>query len=287
MTLVLEKRFTQTDPLAADLGSPYPSAYVYGNNNPVRFVDPTGLRGELAFANGDPLLLVSDSGGGPGDAKASFSIPKWKGMGRTRMNFFIADDLSCFGMCLEGDQDVSSKYGKQARPVDNPYPSSRARIVLDHENGRGYVTVSHSTAVLPAQGATIAQRPVSVYSQKAFSQPPEGGDSNYVNTVQGLADVGSSELVLQYRLLDSFVPQGVGGAAPAVDGVLRFGRAGGNNLKVQGWVERYPSMEIIRESSNGSVRVYGEGQSGGPGLGLFRKRNVAPMTCSFVGCVQS
>jgi RHS repeat-associated protein len=37
--------FTQTDPLAADVGSPYPSSYVYGNNNPTMYVDPSGLRG--------------------------------------------------------------------------------------------------------------------------------------------------------------------------------------------------------------------------------------------------
>ena len=40
--------FTQTDPLEADVGSPYPSAYVYGNNNPVVFTDLSGRRGVLA-----------------------------------------------------------------------------------------------------------------------------------------------------------------------------------------------------------------------------------------------
>jgi hypothetical protein len=48
MILVLEKLFTQTDPLEADVGSAYPSAYVYGNNNPTMFVDPSGLRGQAA-----------------------------------------------------------------------------------------------------------------------------------------------------------------------------------------------------------------------------------------------
>ena len=40
-------RFTQTDPLKADEGSPYPSAYVYGNNKPAYFSDPSGLRAGL------------------------------------------------------------------------------------------------------------------------------------------------------------------------------------------------------------------------------------------------
>jgi SCP1.201-like deaminase len=44
MTVVWEKSFTQTDPLAADVGSAYPSAYVYAGNNPAMYTDPSGLR---------------------------------------------------------------------------------------------------------------------------------------------------------------------------------------------------------------------------------------------------
>ena len=40
-------RFTQTDPLQADVGSPYPSSYVYSSNNPMLYVDPSGERGQL------------------------------------------------------------------------------------------------------------------------------------------------------------------------------------------------------------------------------------------------
>jgi Protein of unknown function (DUF2599) len=35
---------TQTDPLQPTVGQPYPSSYVYGNNNPMAFTDPTGSR---------------------------------------------------------------------------------------------------------------------------------------------------------------------------------------------------------------------------------------------------
>jgi len=37
-------RFTQTDPVAARLTDPYVAAYVYANNGPQRWVDPSGLR---------------------------------------------------------------------------------------------------------------------------------------------------------------------------------------------------------------------------------------------------
>jgi hypothetical protein len=47
MTTAIAERFTQTDPLNADVTSPYPSAYVYGNNNPTVFSDPSGERGAV------------------------------------------------------------------------------------------------------------------------------------------------------------------------------------------------------------------------------------------------
>ena len=51
MTTAVAEQFTQTDPLQADIGSPYPSAYVYGNNNPLVFTDPSGLRAQVAAGN--------------------------------------------------------------------------------------------------------------------------------------------------------------------------------------------------------------------------------------------
>jgi RHS repeat-associated protein len=50
--------FTQTDPLEPDVGSAYPSPYVYGNNNPGVFRDPSGLRGVLSMPNG---LALTDN----------------------------------------------------------------------------------------------------------------------------------------------------------------------------------------------------------------------------------
>ena len=41
------EQFTQTDPMPSAVGSPYESSYVYVGNNPLVYVDPTGLRGSL------------------------------------------------------------------------------------------------------------------------------------------------------------------------------------------------------------------------------------------------
>jgi RHS repeat-associated protein len=68
--------FTQTDPLQADVGNAYPSPYVYANDNPMMYVDPSGLRAkradggvpsELALAFATPNPIVS---GGPCNGKS-------------------------------------------------------------------------------------------------------------------------------------------------------------------------------------------------------------------------
>jgi Bacterial toxin 44 len=46
---ILQNHFTQTDPLAPEVGSAYPSTYVYGNNNPNVYVDPSGERGKSTY----------------------------------------------------------------------------------------------------------------------------------------------------------------------------------------------------------------------------------------------
>ena len=77
MTTVATDWSTQTDPLQADVGSPYPSSYIYGNNNPNVYVDPTGMRGAivgatnplfLGFSGGRPEIVMASSTYGHGDA---------------------------------------------------------------------------------------------------------------------------------------------------------------------------------------------------------------------------
>jgi RHS repeat-associated protein len=55
--------FTQTDPLAPDPDKGYPSAYVYGNNNPVIYSDPSGLRAGVAPWTGVQSIPRRDWGG--------------------------------------------------------------------------------------------------------------------------------------------------------------------------------------------------------------------------------
>ena len=62
-------RFTARDPLAADVGSPYPSAYAYVDGRPTAQVDPTGERGRaVGGVEGVFSLLGPLAGGGPGRA---------------------------------------------------------------------------------------------------------------------------------------------------------------------------------------------------------------------------
>jgi hypothetical protein len=62
----LQQDFTQTDPLQADVGQPYPSTYVYANNNPNVYTDPSGMRGVLGQG------LFDRFGGGIG----GWAVPK-------------------------------------------------------------------------------------------------------------------------------------------------------------------------------------------------------------------
>lgn len=60
MTTCVIERFTQTDPLQGDPGDPLTSRYVYGNDNPAMFTDPSGMRGQL-FGTPNPILLGRSS----------------------------------------------------------------------------------------------------------------------------------------------------------------------------------------------------------------------------------
>jgi hypothetical protein len=61
----LPRDFTQTDPLQPTVGQAYPSTYVYGNNNPTVYTDPSGMRSSggredsfSSIANFQPLELA-------------------------------------------------------------------------------------------------------------------------------------------------------------------------------------------------------------------------------------
>lgn len=47
--------FTQTDPLEATVGLPYPSSYVYGQNNPLVFTDQSGMRSIEGASSSNPV----------------------------------------------------------------------------------------------------------------------------------------------------------------------------------------------------------------------------------------
>ena len=49
MTALVAERFTQTDPMPMGAGTAYESSYVYGLNNPLVYVDPSGERGKSSL----------------------------------------------------------------------------------------------------------------------------------------------------------------------------------------------------------------------------------------------
>jgi hypothetical protein len=62
MKTVVTEPFTQTDPLQPTVGQAYPSSYVYANNNPNMYVDPSGLRAVDLAVSGltsrNPIVAV-------------------------------------------------------------------------------------------------------------------------------------------------------------------------------------------------------------------------------------
>ena len=62
MTTIALGKFTQTDPLQADVGSAFESAYVYAGNNPAVYSDPSGLRKKAAGSNVGRKLVVKHRG---------------------------------------------------------------------------------------------------------------------------------------------------------------------------------------------------------------------------------
>lgn len=85
---ILQRHFTQTDPLQADVGSPYPSAYVYGNNNPNMYVDPSGLRADAPV----PESFSGSFGARPGWGK--FAVPAFISTAKSGC-FMHIDDENC------------------------------------------------------------------------------------------------------------------------------------------------------------------------------------------------
>jgi hypothetical protein len=88
--------FTQTDPLQADVGSAYPSTYVYGNNNPNVYVDPSGMRGSMpgtsenGIAKSDPTTLPNELASTTscgGSAHAQFDCALWDAWAESGQDF--------------------------------------------------------------------------------------------------------------------------------------------------------------------------------------------------------
>ena len=108
--------FLSVDPLVASTGT----AYLYAGGNPTTYSDPSGLDPKSSNQCGPVAGTTCPSGGGrptPGASNmsvpasastASFGIPKWRGSGVTRIQYFIATDR----VCLSGTgPDIACGHG--------------------------------------------------------------------------------------------------------------------------------------------------------------------------------
>jgi hypothetical protein len=53
--VLVSRAFTQTDPMPYGAGSSFESSYVYGQNNPGLYTDPSGLRAGMFDGWGDKI----------------------------------------------------------------------------------------------------------------------------------------------------------------------------------------------------------------------------------------
>jgi hypothetical protein len=133
----LPRDFTQTDPLAPDPDKSYPSAYVYGNNNPVLYSDPTGLRAGVAPWTGVQSIPRRDWGGfdlrlfissgatggwlaGSAGDKRGFSASATCAESRACVNFDFAAGLVTAEVNYSCSEDKSE--------CSNPSPANRIEV---------------------------------------------------------------------------------------------------------------------------------------------------------------
>jgi hypothetical protein len=235
----LTQLFTQTDPLQADIGSPDPSAYIYGNNNPVVYTDPSGLRA-VHTKNPQPIDIPA------GSARAQFPIPKWPGYGVSRMQFFINDNEVCLG--VGGYPKTSKNCGKgdnrgiaSGAAIGDYNLGARVRVVFDHERGLASVIAypTHQT-----DGSEKAALDVIYIPKARYPIPP-----SFPSSVRGLGG-DSDEFSFDYNFVNSNAARLEPG--PAIYGRHRVSKAGGGNVQFEGCLGQYPSFELIRDRSDGS-----------------------------------
>jgi hypothetical protein len=96
MKTVVTGTFTQTDPLQPTVGQAYPSTYIYANNNPNVFTDPSGLRGGMPGASGngiaksDPTALPNELASATScdaSAHAQFDCALWDAWAESGQDF--------------------------------------------------------------------------------------------------------------------------------------------------------------------------------------------------------
>lgn len=209
-----EQQFTQTDPLPPEVGSPYPSAYVYGANNPMMYTDPSGLRQQLASLGS--------------------SVPVIPGFGKIKVDLFIASAMAGIGIgsCSTDTSCSLSEPTGNGRRFDAgaSLSQSKAQMLLDFSTGSVQVGVNETCwqTITTGIGARID---LDCYKAKSLQvgshnvntlQSRWTGPDNASNKVNFVTDrVGSGFNVnIQYSLVLAGIADAL---APSIDGSISMG----------------------------------------------------------------
>ncbi len=159
--------FTQTDPLEVSRGVAYPSAYIYGNNNPMVFTDPSGLRADAPVPESFSGSFGSRPGWGKFAVRAFISTAKagcfghvdddncHKGDGRSFSSSATCDESRA---CAEIDFDKGTVTGsinfscRPSRPSCKATDQKRNKVTVTDVGGEIRIRVSIVNPFAPEVG---------------------------------------------------------------------------------------------------------------------------------------
>ncbi len=234
-------QFTTTDPLPGVTGTPTLSApYHYADNTPFSAADPSGLRP----TDGPPYFGAKSS-------RLNFDIPKWTGVGRWVVQFFIAGRHDGAIVGPEGRGD-----GRGFDPYASP-DDSRAHMELDFSSGKGWVQTS-PTCYWPTDGAEDC------LDARKWSTGWNAGI--YLGNDNGLVTSEHEREGSSYFKLGITARDPITRFAPAITFCMTFANHHDGSFSTSIQHESYPSIGVYRFNRSRLDSTALESEEGGLGL---------------------